>query len=41
MKPSPLLGRSHVVGRAGPAGVFELLGGYLIGKWDKRRPLAL
>ena len=32
---SPLLGRPHVVGWAGPAGVFELLGGCLIGKWDK------
>ena len=38
---SPLLGRPHVVGQAGPAGVFELLEGCLIGKWDKRRPLAL
>ena len=38
---SPLLGRSHLIGWAGPAGVFELLGWCLIGKWDKRRPLAL
>ena len=38
---SPLLDRSHVIGQAGPAGVFELLGGCLIGKWDKRRPLVL
>ena len=38
---SPLLDRSHVVGRAGPAGVFELLEGCLIGKWDKRRPPVL
>ena len=38
---SPLLGRSHVIGWAGPAGVFELLGGCLIDKWDKRRPCAL
>ena len=38
---SPLLGRSHVVGWAGPAGVFELLGSCLTGKWDKRRPLTL
>ena len=36
-----VLGRSHVVGQAGPFGVFELIGGCLIGKWDKRRPLAL
>ena len=38
---SPVLDRSHVVGQDGPAGVFELLGGCLIGKWDKRRTLAL
>ena len=38
---SPLLGRSHIVGQAGSAGVFELLGRCLIGKWDKRKPLAL
>ena len=37
----PVLGRSHVIGQAGPSGVFELIGGCLIGKWDKRRPLAL
>ena len=38
---SPLLGRPHVVGWAGPAGVFRLLGGCLVGKWDKRRPPVL
>ena len=38
---SPLLGRSHAVGWAGPAGVFKLLGGCLTGKWDKKRPLVL
>ena len=38
---STLLGRSYVVGRARTAGVFELLGSCLTGKWDKRRPLAL
>ena len=38
---SPLLGRSHIIGWAGPAGVFEILGGCLIGRWDKRRSLAL
>ena len=38
---SPLLGRSYVIGWVGPAGVFELLGGFLVGKRDKRRSLAL
>ena len=38
---SPLLGRSHIIGRAGPDGVFRLLGGCLTGKWNKRRSLAL
>ena len=38
---SLLLGRSHVIGWAGIAGVSKLLGGCLTGKWDKRRPLAL
>ena len=38
---SPLLGRFQVIGRAGPDGVFELLGGCLTIKWDKRRLLAL
>ena len=37
---SPLLGRSHVIAHAGPAGVSKLLGGCLAGKWDKRRLLA-
>ena len=38
---SPLLGRFQVIGRAGPDGVLELLGGCLTIKWDKRRLLAL
>ena len=38
---SSLLGRSHIIGLAGPAVVFEFLGGCLTGKWDKRRPFAL
>ena len=38
---SPLLSRSHVIGWAGPAEVFEFLRGCLTGKWDERRPPAL
>ena len=45
---SPLLDGPHVIGWARPLdpkvpldGVFELFGGCLIGKWDKRRPIAL
>ena len=32
---SPLLGSSPAIGWAGASGVFELLGGCLMGKWDK------
>ena len=38
---TPLLGRSHIVGQAGPVGIFKFLGVYLIGKWDKKRSLAI
>ena len=38
---SPLLGRSQAIEWAGLAGFFKLLEGCLIGKWDKKWPLAL